>query len=436
VAVNNARLFTATRQAEETIRRRASEMQTVAEVGAEAAQSLELEQLLQNVVNLTKDRFALYHAHMYLLDADDQHLALAAGAGEVGRQMVMAGHGILLNSERSLVARAARERTTVVINNVQDSPDFLPNPLLASTQSEMAVPMIVGDQVIGVLDVQASEVDRFTNEDVLVMSTLASQVAVAITNAQLYSEQVKVMEQLREVDRLKSEFLASMSHELRTPLNSIIGYAEVLLDGIDGELTEDMDEDVSAIHGSGKHLLNLINDILDLAKIEAGQMDLITEDVELETFIQDVINASRVLLMDKPVDLNLEIAEGLSSVHADSLRLRQIVSNLTTNAIKFTDEGSITIRADHYESDPRMVKISVIDTGSGISAENLPLIFERFRQVDQSHTRRVGGTGLGLSITRQLVWMHGGEIWVDSELGTGSTFNFTIPIMSEYYVQR
>ncbi|RPI98316.1 MAG: sensor histidine kinase, partial [Chloroflexi bacterium] len=267
----------------------------------------------------------------------------------------------------------------------------------------------------------------FTAEDVQVQSTLASQIAVAVNTAQLFAEQLEVTDRLREVDRLKSEFLASMSHELRTPLNSIIGYAEVLLDGIDGDLTDDMTEDVSAIHGSGKHLLNLINDILDLAKIEASQMDLVMEAFQLAPLAEDTIGTQRVLLKDKPVDIVLDIPDELPALRADSLRVRQVLSNLVTNAIKFTEEGSITIRARCYELDPSMLQISVIDTGIGMRQDQLHMIFDRFRQVDQSHTRRAGGTGLGLSITRQLIQMHGGDIWVDSEPGVGSQFHFTLP---------
>jgi PAS domain S-box-containing protein len=423
--------ITERREAQAQIEKRATEMETVAEVGAEASASLEIEKLLWNVSELTKERFDLYHVHVYLLNPAGDVLELAAGSGDAGKRMVEAGHRIRVDSPASLVARSVRDRTTVVVNNVVDEPGFLPNPLLPATRSEMAIPMIVGNKVIGVLDVQSSELNRYDDQDVRVQSTLASQVAVAVNNAQLYAEQVEAAEQLREVDRLKSEFLASMSHELRTPLNSIIGYAEVLLDGIDGELTDEMEEDIDAIHGSGKHLLNLINDILDLAKIEAGQMDLVREDLELGEFIQDIINTSRVLLKGKPVELKLDIQADLPLVDADSLRLRQVISNLTTNAIKFTEEGSITISAHQYEPDPSMVLIAVKDTGVGITEENLPLIFERFRQVDQSHTRRVGGTGLGLSITRQLIQMHGGDIWVESEFSSGSSFYFTVPVAEQ-----
>jgi len=156
------------------------------------------------------------------------------------------------------------------------------------------------------------------------------------------------------------------------------------------------------------------------------EMDLITDRLELRPFIEEVLTNFKVLLMGKPVELIIDVPEDIPDVQVDQLRLRQVVSNLATNAIKFTQEGSITVRAQRCEAD--MIMVSVIDTGIGISAQNLPLVFERFRQVDQSHTRRVGGTGLGLAITRQLVQMHGGDIWVESEPGVGSNFSFTIPV--------
>ncbi|MEB2289057.1 MAG: GAF domain-containing protein [Anaerolineae bacterium] len=408
--------------------RRASDLETVAEVSATASTSLDPDSLLRTVANLTKEHFGLYHAHIYLLDEVHEALVLAAGAGTVGDQMVAAGHTIPLRAERSLVARAARARTGIVVNDVQEAPDFLPNPLLPDTRSEMAVPLIAGDALIGVMDVQSERVGRFGEEDVAIHSTLAAQIAVSVQNARLYAEQVDVADQLREVDRLKGEFLASMSHELRTPLNSIIGYAEVLLDGIDGPLTGEMEEDVAAIHESGRHLLNLVNDILDLAKIEAGQMDLTLERIRLHDLVEEMAAASRVLLKGKPVELIVDVPEDLPDVQADLVRLRQIVGNLLANAAKFTDEGSIVLRADIYERDPRWLLVSCADSGIGIASEKLQVIFDRFRQVDQSYSRRAGGTGLGLSITRQLVQMHGGVLWVESTPGAGSTFYFTIPI--------
>jgi PAS domain S-box-containing protein len=412
-------------QSEQEIRRRAIELQTVAEVSVQATQALDVNELLAAVANLTRERFNLYHAHIYLYDEESNRLVLAAGAGEVGRIMAEQGRSIGINAATSLVARAAREREGIIVNNVLDSPDFLPNPLLPETRAEMAVPMVAGNELIGVLDVQSERIDRFDDEDVRVKSTLASQIAVAIQNARLYTEQVEAAEQLREVDRLKSEFLASMSHELRTPLNSIIGYAEVILDGIDGPINEDMEEDVSAIHSSGKLLLNLINDILDLAKIESGQLDLDFTPMSVQDFVKEMVDASSILVKNKNLTLNVEIDPNLPLVQADRIRVQQIMNNLISNAVKFTDEGGIKVRAEQQDG---MVMFSVTDSGMGIPKAKQDLIFERFRQADQSSTRRAGGTGLGLAITRQLVEMHGGTIWVESEEGVGSTFAFTLPV--------
>jgi signal transduction histidine kinase len=297
----------------------------------------------------------------------------------------------------------------------------------------MAVPIIAGEVVIGVLDVQANVLDNFTADDAQIITTLARQLSVALSNAELYEEQLETAERLREVDRLKSEFLASMSHELRTPLNSIIGYAEVMLDGLDGPLNEEMEEDIAAIHGSGKLLLNLINDILDLAKIEAGQMELELESVNLIEFMEEMIRSSNILVKDKPVEMRLELDEVSKNeipeeIQADPIRIRQIVNNLLSNAAKFTEDGTITIS---LVVENGSIHTAITDTGVGMNPEQLDLIFERFRQVDQSSTRRHQGTGLGLDITRRLVHMHGGEIWVSSETGKGSCFTFSLPIHRE-----
>jgi signal transduction histidine kinase len=234
-------------------------------------------------------------------------------------------------------------------------------------------------------------------------------------------------ERLREIDRLKSDFLASMSHELRTPLNSILGYSEVMLDGIDGQLPDAALEDVQAIYDSGQHLLSLINDILDLAKIEAGRMELDFEPTPLEMIVEEIKRVSRIMLKDKPVDLIIDIADDFPFVYADRVRLRQIMSNLISNAIKFTDRGDVRVTAQ-LQNAFGMAHISVRDTGIGIEPNHLSIIFEQFRQVDGGSTRRTDGSGLGLPITKRLVEMHGGEIWVESQPGVGSTFHFSIPL--------
>jgi PAS domain S-box-containing protein len=415
---------------------RALELAAVAEVSAEITTSLEVDKLLQQVADLVKDRFNLYHAHVYLLDEAGQRLVLAGGAGEAGRTMKQKGHSIPFNAENSIVARSARSRHGVIVNDVAVYEGYLPNPFLPNTRSEMAIPMIVANQLIGVLDVQSEQLDRFDNEDLQIKSTLAAQVAIAVQNARSFTEMEKqaerereTAERLREVDRLKSQFLANMSHELRTPLNSIIGYAEVLLDGVDGDLEEEAVEDVTAIYDSGKHLLSIINEILDLAKIEAGQMQLDRKRVDLTEFVGEIVKNGQILIKTKPVTLKMEQESFVPAIYADPIRLRQIIWNLVSNAVKFTEQGSVTVCYGRADDDNIYVK--VVDTGIGMSDEGQKVIFERFSQVDGSSTRRAGGTGLGLTITQQLVHMHGGEIVVESVLGKGSTFSFTMPVYQE-----
>jgi signal transduction histidine kinase len=251
---------------------------------------------------------------------------------------------------------------------------------------------------------------------------------LALENARLSKEQAKTIIQLKDIDRLKSEFLTSMSHELRTPLNSIIGFADVLLQGIDGELNDMALNDIQLIHNSGKHLLALINDILDLSKIEAGKMELVREAVDIKDVANAVLASSHSLVKDKPVEIITDVSDMLPPVYADKLRLNQILLNLVSNAAKFTHEGSITIKASLNPRKLDVMTISVIDTGIGIPAGKLGTIFERFRQADSSTTRKYGGTGLGLAICKQLVEMHGGTLNVRSEEGVGSEFYFSIPL--------
>ena len=408
--------------------KRATELQTVARVSTATTTILNSDELLFSVVELTKESFNLYHAHIYLLNEAKDTLVLAAGSGEAGQTMVSRGHSISLDHPNSLVANAARNRQGVIVNDISQQASYLPNPLLPLTQSEMAIPMIVANELIGVLDVQSTELNRFTGEDMFIKTTLAEQVAVAILNTHAFERERRTIERLREVDRLKQEFLANMSHELRTPLNSIIGYSEVLLDGVDGDLTEDAVEDVQAIHDSGKHLLNIINEILDLAKIEAGQMQLNNKEMHIKDLLTEVVRSSQILVKDKPVEMLLVEDTAVNPIMGDRVRLNQIMLNLVSNAVKFTNEGSITVR--YGMIDDNFMSIRVEDTGIGMRAEDLEVIFERFRQADGSSTRRAGGTGLGLTITRQLINMHGGDIHVESAEGEGSTFWFTLPTIT------
>ncbi|MDH4135530.1 MAG: GAF domain-containing protein [Anaerolineae bacterium] len=294
------------------------------------------------------------------------------------------------------------------------------------TQPALAVPLKVRGQVIGALDFYETDQARdWSAEDIAMVEAVANQVALAIENARAYEELQKTAERLREMDRLKTQFLANMSHELRTPLNSIIGFSRVILKGIDGPITEQQRADLTSIYNNGQHLLGMINDILDISKIEAGKMELIFEPVDVQQIISGVMSTAIALVRDKPLKLEQEVAPNLPIVRADGTRLRQVILNLLSNAAKFTEEGQITLRA---WADDEQITVSVEDTGIGILPEHQATIFEEFRQVDASTTRRTGGTGLGLAISRHFVEMQGGRLWVESEPGVGSTFTFTLPV--------
>jgi signal transduction histidine kinase/DNA-binding response OmpR family regulator len=291
------------------------------------------------------------------------------------------------------------------------------------------IPMALKGQAIGVIKLESWDKERhYTAEELNLVMTLANQAAVALENARLYEEQRHTAERLLEMDKLKTQFLANMSHELRTPLNSIIGFSRVILKGIDGPLTEMQQTDLTAIYNSGQHLLGLINDILDVSKIEAGKMELNFDDVDLKPIIKGVMSSAVGLVKDKPIQLAHHVPEDLPTIWADATRVRQVLLNLISNATKFTERGRITVTAS-YDDD--WVTLCVCDTGLGIPDDKLHNIFEEFTQVDGSSTRSAGGTGLGLPISRRFIEMHGGTITVKSELGAGSTFAVTLPISEQ-----
>jgi signal transduction histidine kinase len=290
------------------------------------------------------------------------------------------------------------------------------------------LPITVGDDWLGVIAAVSQKQGYFDERKLHLYQSLAEQGAMALLTGQLFDETQHTAERLREIDRVKGEFMASMSHELRTPLNSIIGFAEIMLMGIDGELPAEVNEDVQAIFDNGQHLLNLINDVLDLTKIEAGYLALHLVEVPIEPLIETVKDNAAGLLLSKPaVEFVVEIEDAatLPSVQGDEVRLTQILNNLISNAVKFTDEGPVTLRA--YQDRPDWICLEVEDSGIGISEDDLEKVFDRFHQVDSSESRSAGGTGLGLPITRHLIELHGGTIDARSQLGVGSTFSVHLP---------
>lgn len=302
--------------------------------------------------------------------------------------------------------------------------------------SVLNVPLVKGNEVLGYIRLYHFEGEAFqsyTEQDHEIAQLFASQVTIALENAKLVGELEERARELAEANRLKNDFLATMSHELRTPMNSIIGFSDTLLSGIYGDLNEKQVGRVERIHRNGRNLLALIDDLLDLSKIEAGRMELTIETVDIYSEIQACIQAIESQIQSKGLTLETYIPVDLPKVQADSLRLRQIITNLLSNAIKFTREGSITVRVEVNTetrddgTSQKVIWASITDTGIGIKPEDQVIIFDEFRQADGSTTREFGGTGLGLAICRRLLELMDGRIWVESRLGKGSTFIFTLP---------
>jgi signal transduction histidine kinase len=291
-------------------------------------------------------------------------------------------------------------------------------------------PLIVRGETIGEMSVAGME--NVSPETADLLAAIAAQTSLHLEALRLTEELQKRAAELQELDRLKSSFLANMSHELRTPLNSILGFSDVMLEGIDGPLTDYMDNDLRLIQKNGQHLLHLINDVLDMAKIESGRMNLHLEKFKVHDVLDEVTNITSTLANEKNVSLFIEPDSDMEiEINADITRLRQVMINLVNNSIKFTEKGKVSIRVDAQGDD--RVLITVADTGIGIPDDQLETIFQEFSQVDTSTTRKAGGTGLGLPISRRLVEMHGGRLWAESSgiAGEGSKFYVELPLETE-----
>jgi signal transduction histidine kinase len=302
---------------------------------------------------------------------------------------------------------------------------------ISGTRSFLGVPMLREGAPIGVLLLQRSVLQPFDGKQIELASTFADQAVIAIENVRLFDEIQDKSRQLAEASQHKSQFLANMSHELRTPLNAILGYTELIADGIYGQPSDKMIEVLKRLESNGKHLLGLINAVLDLSKIEAGQLVIDLGDYSLHNVAHTVHSAVEPLAADKKLAFKIEVAPGLPQGRGDERRLTQVLLNLVGNAIKFTDAGEVIIKVTAADGS---FSVAVHDSGPGIAATDQTRLFQEFQQADNSITRKKGGTGLGLAISKRIIEMHGGRIWVDSVVGKGSTFSFTLPIRVEQQV--
>ena len=325
-------------------------------------------------------------------------------------------------------ARCILTRSVVHISDVREDPDYVLLGLAETNKfrSILSVPMLRDGNPIGAITVAAPRAVPFPDKQVEVLKTFADQAVIAIENTRLFNEIQDKTHQLEVANRHKSEFLANMSHELRTPLNAVIGFSEVLLERMFGEVNPKQEEYLNDILSSGKHLLSLINDILDLSKIEAGRMELESQPFDLPAALDNALTLIRERAARHGLRLEVTVDPGLGEVKGEERKVKQVLLNLLSNAVKFTPEGGkISLSASLNDG---MAEISVADTGVGIAPEDQEAIFEEFRQVGSDYARKREGTGLGLALARRLVALHGGKLWVESEPGKGSTFTFTLPV--------
>jgi signal transduction histidine kinase len=429
IAIENVRLFQELQARTRELARSVDELKALGEVGRAVSSTLDLETVLSTIVSHASQLSGTDGGAIYEYDEETEEFHLRA------TQNLDIGFVELLRSTRIRKGEGAIGRMAVTLEPTQ-IPDIERD---ASYQSRLrdaalregyhallAVPLLREQRIIGALSVNRRAPGEFAPDVIELLRTFAAQSALAIQNARLFQELEEKSRQLEVADRHKSEFLASMSHELRTPLNAVIGFSEVLLDRMFGDLNPKQEEYLQDILTSGRHLLSLINDILDLAKIEAGRMELEVTDFDLPQAIDNAITLIRERAARRAITLAVEVDSRLGEIKGDERKVKQVLLNLLSNAIKFTPEGGrVGVQAGLADG---LAEISVSDTGVGIAPEDHEAVFEEFRQVGSDYAKKHEGTGLGLTLCRRFVELHGGKIWVKSELGQGATFTFTLPV--------
>jgi signal transduction histidine kinase/putative methionine-R-sulfoxide reductase with GAF domain len=390
---------------------------------------------LQTVLDtLLKSAARLCEAdHSFIFLREGESYRCASGSGDIPEWIEYLKQQAILPGRGTIAARTALEGRTVHIPDVLVDPEytFLEAQKRGGYRTALGVPLLREGIAVGVMVLTRPTVRPFEASLIALVTTFADQAVIAIENVRLFEEIQDKSRQLEVASQHKSQFLANMSHELRTPLNAILGYTELMADGIYGELPEKTMGVLKRLESNGRHLLGLINDVLDLSKIEAGQLVLELTDYSLEDIAQTVRSTLEPLAADKKLVFKVEVADKMPAGHGDGRRLTQVLINLVGNAIKFTDAGEVVIKAKAMDG---LFNISVCDTGPGISAADQAKLFQEFQQADNAITRKKGGTGLGLAISKRIVEMHGGKIWLESQVGQGSTFTFTVPVRAAQQV--
>jgi signal transduction histidine kinase len=426
IAIRNANLMQQLELRTRELARSVDELEGLRHVGEAVSSSLDLHEVLSTIVTHAVQLSDTEGGSIFEFDDEAETFEIRTAFG-TSAELLAALRATRIGLRDTVVGRAARTRTPVAVADLGEvAPDaHLTQLARAGWRSMLAVPLVREDRILGALVVRRRTPGAFPEPIVELVETFASQSALAIQNARLFQELARKSQELEVASRHKSEFLASMSHELRTPLNAVIGFSDVLLDRLFGDLNPKQEEYLEDIRASGRHLLDLLNDILDLSKVEAGEMRLELARTSLREALEHGIAMVSERAGQEGLSLHLSIEAGVDVVVADPLRLKQVILNLLTNAVKFTPAGGRIEASAARVADE--IHISVQDSGIGIAESDYARIFEAFQQGGRAASASAEGTGLGLTLSKRIVELHGGRLWVTSRVGHGSTFSFSIP---------
>jgi signal transduction histidine kinase/DNA-binding response OmpR family regulator len=428
IAIRQVALLRTLEARRQELAQKIEQLEALGEVGQAVSSSLDLDEVLATIVAHAVQLSGTDGGSIFEFDETESEFRVRTAYG-TSDELLERLRGIHIGRAGTLVGRAATEGRLLQVPDLRQVPldPHLQCLFEAGWQSLVAVPMLREGRIVGALVVRRRTPGGFSEETCDLLETFASQSSLAILNARLFGELERKSAELEIASRHKSEFLASMSHELRTPLNAVIGFSEVLLEHMFGDLNERQDEYVRDIWSSGKHLLELLNDILDLSKVEAGRMDLEWSTFSVREALENGLALMRERAARKSISLSLEVAPEIGLMHADELRFKQVMLNLLSNAVKFTPEaGAVVVRAT---SDGSEVSVTVTDSGIGVASADQTRIFESFQQGGRG-AQHQEGTGLGLTLCRRIIGLLGGRMWLESDVGKGSTFGFVLPLGS------
>ncbi|HEX6266908.1 MAG TPA: GAF domain-containing protein [Burkholderiales bacterium] len=427
IAIENVRLFKELQERTEALTRSVDQLTALGDVGQAISSTLDLETVLKTIVSRAVQLTGLDAGAIYEYDERTEQFQLRA-AENIGEDVLEVLRSTPIRKGDGAVGGTALAREPIQVHETQDEgykSRFRDLIIRTGRRALLAVPLMREDHIVGALAVQRNTPGPFAPEVVDLLKTFATQSALAIQNARLFREIAEKGRQLEVASHHKSQFLASMSHELRTPLNALLGFNEMILGDVYGEVPGDMKPPLAQMQASGRHLLRLINNVLDLAKIEAGRMELALSDYSVHDTVESVRSTLRSLAADKGLELLAAVPEDIPLGYGDAGRITQCLMNLAGNSLKFTKAGKVEISV--ALADGRL-RYCVADTGIGIPADKIDSLFTEFKQTDATIASEYGGTGLGLSITKKFIEMHDGRIWVESVPGRGSRFSFEIPL--------